>query len=251
MSPAQRAQPARPTERPAGAPPPAGFPWPRIVLPHGWERALAVSWGSGAAAAAALALSPAWEAVPPVVLPYLPIDLRFFAVAGVFPLVHLFMRWAKWPTPAMALPSLALLFAVATHWQGSAILGLFTPLEAAQPGQRVQLLRGLLTGASLLLALMAMMDRGRARAEHLVREAGLPEDQIRVLRKVADAHAAKVIGFTGASFVALLLVALVSDGWVGAERAPLPELLGAALAVGVAVLLFPGAVGLGARRADR
>jgi hypothetical protein len=211
-------------------------------------RGLALAAASGIAATVALLLSPSFADVGPVPLPLVPLDARLVLLPSFFPFLHLAFARTRWPLPALVLPAMALLAAGLAHWQGSVVLGLLGDLPGSGAGERVDLPRTLASGASLLLALAASLERGALRLAALARKAGVPEPQLDALAGVADAHARRTLGFAAAAFVGLALLARVGDAGLGRAQAPLAELAGAALAVGVAVLLFPGVI---TRRAAR
>jgi hypothetical protein len=212
-----------------------------VPLPFATLRGLGLAAGSGAFATAALALSPFGSQVPPVYLPYTQVDVGLLVLPVLFAAASVMFARSRWPWPALALPSLALGLAAAAHWQASALLGLFTNLPGTEAGTRVDLVRVGCSGASLLLALAASLERGQQRFLALAREAGVLPGRAAHAARVAELQGARTLGFTGAAFVALLFAARVGDSALGGARAPVPELVGAALAVGVAVLLFPRA----------
>lgn len=213
---------------------------PDPVVEH--LRAATLAAASGAAATAALLLSPVGQGIPPIELPPWPIDLRLVLLPSIFTVAHVTLARVRWPIPALVLPALALLVASIAHFQASALVDFLTAFQGSEAGERIDLLPTLATGASLLLALAASLDRARDKMASLARRAGAPEHSIAHLRAAATAQANQTLGFAGAAFVAFALVARVGDAAFGGAQAPLPELVGAAVAVGVAVLLFPGVV---------
>lgn len=203
-------------------------------------RASGLAFASGVAATLALLTSPLGQAVGPIEVPPWPIDLRLLLLPSVFTFAHVSLGRARWPTPALVLPGLALLVAGACHVQASAIVDFLTAFQGSSPGERIDLVPVLASGASLVLALAAAMDRGAARMSVLARKAGATEESLVHLRTAAAMQGGRTLGFTAAALVALTLIARLGDAALGGQRAPFPELLGAAVAVGVAVLLFPG-----------
>jgi hypothetical protein len=210
-----------------------------LPLPGFSWRGSSLAAGSGVCATVALLVSPIGEQFPPIVLPYLPVDLRWVTLPALFVLMHAGVARSKWPRPALMLPALALLFAGIAHVQASAVLG-FLGLEGSQPGERIDLLRGFLSGASLLLALAAMLDRSADRVGSIARRAGATSESVDALLTHAERQAERTLGFAGAAFVTFLLAARIGDTLVGGERAPLPEVVGVGVALMVALLLFPG-----------
>ncbi|HEV8361587.1 MAG TPA: hypothetical protein VGR28_14155 [Candidatus Thermoplasmatota archaeon] len=202
-------------------------------------RAVALAALSGVAATVAWLLSPAGRDIPELPLPYVGIDLRLIALPALFPLLHAAAAPARWPRPALVLPGLALTVAAVSHANSSALFALLG-LEGAAPGDRVDLLRAAASGASLLLALGASFDRAADRLAGIAERAHVPQERVLALERAAWAHAERVLGFGGAAMVALLLAARAGDAAVGGAQAVLPELVGAGVAVVVAVLLFPG-----------
>lgn len=221
---------------------------PDPVLEH--LRSAGLAFASGAAATVAFLTSPLGQGLGPIEAPTIPIDLRLVLLPSIFVFLHVTLGGARWPLPALILPGLALLVAAMNHFQASALIDFLTALRGAEEGERIDLLPVLASGASLLIALAASMDRAQTKMGRLARKAGAPGEAIAELRAAGQVQAARTLGFTGAAFVALAFIARVGDAAFGGQRAPLPELLGALVAVGVAALLFPGVwSGLAARRA--
>lgn len=212
-------------------------------------RSAGLAFASGGAATVAFLLSPLGQAVGPIELPTIPLDLRLVLLPSIFVFLHVTLGAARWPLPALVLPGLALLVAAMNHLQASALVDFLTAFRFAEQGERIDLVAVLASGASLLIALAASMDRAQVKVGRLARKAGAPAEAIAELRAAGQVQAARTLGFTAAAFVALTLLARLGDGAFGGERAPLPELLGAVVAVGVAALLFPGVWGSLARRA--
>lgn len=216
-----------------------------VPLPGFSVRASGLAAASGFAGTLALLLSPLAEGFEPMPVPFVPLlDLRWIALPALFVVLHASVARSKWPRPALLLPGLALSVAAIAHLNSTAILGLLG-MEGSLPGQRVDLVRTAASGASLLLALAAMLDRAGDRVVAIAKRAGATTPRLHALERMADKQASLTLGFATAAFIAFLLVARIGDAAIGGERAPLPEILGVVLAVGVAVLLFPG---LAARR---
>ncbi len=192
---------------------------------------------SGVLATVALLISPIVGTLPPIVPPYLPIDLRLVTAPILFTATYLFTSRARWPTSATSLVALALASAIGAHIHASAALS-FAGVEWAQPGTRINPIAMAFSVGSVLLALVIALERASDRFAEVAQARGLPTEEIAQARKRGDRLRQEALTTAGISIVALSLVLRIVDQISGGQELPLNEVFALAVILGLGAVLI-------------
>lgn len=209
-----------------------GSPFRKPSLRH-----VALAAFAGALATFALLQSPIFGNVPPIVPPYVPIDLRIVLLPITFALTQALAPSLDWPGRGVATLGLAVSTAVAAHVHASAALD-FVGLPWAAPGTRVDLIGLGASLGSILSALVVTLETGRDRFSVRLRERGVPEAEIETARELGDQLIASSLTTAGLAIAVLALALRIVDRFVGGESLPIPEVLALALVLGLGAVLL-------------
>lgn len=200
------------------------------------RRWLAFGVLAGGLSVLGLARSSWWALVPPVLVPYVPVDLRvlvpFIFVAGAAGA----SRWLPWPGPGLVPAGAAVSAALVARLPASSVLA-----AAGWPGARGGLdVAPLGLAASLAAVLVALhmgLEAAWRHAAGRLQARGLPREEARLLARRGRDLARS--GTLAAGIVAggLAAVLPLARGLVGGRTLPLPEVVGVLLVLAVAVVV--------------
>lgn len=205
---------------------------------NGRARRVGMAAASGAAATLAAFFNPFLAGMPPIILPYVPLDVRFLALPVLFASLQAMAPYMGWPARGVATLGPATLVAIGNHFHTSTLF-FVGGAPWALPGASVHLPGLAGTTLSLLLALAVTFEVGRERFAERALERGLPETQVDLARTAADRLARRSIVTVAGALVVLGLGLRLLGRLVQGTALPLYEV--GALALSLAV----GAVYIG------
>lgn len=207
----------------------------------GRARRVAMAAVSGAGATLAAFFNPFVVGLPPIVLPYVPLDVRFVFLPVLFAILQALAPYMGWPARGVATLGPATLLAVANHFHTSTLFA-FAGAPWALPGASVNLIALAGTGISLLSGLAVTFEVGRERFAERALERGIPEAQVDLARTTGDRITREsLVTVAGALAVLGLGLSLVGRLVQGAAL-PLHEVgaLAVALALGAVYIGVQG-----------
>lgn len=196
---------------------------------------------AGTAATLALIASPLFASLGPILVPYVPIDVRWVVLPAAFALLQLVSEHVRWPAPATGTLAAGATSAVLANLHASQVLT-FLGVGWAQPGMQVDLLALAASLAALGLGLWIAFDAARERFNRQIVDRGLAPADVEPTSRWARSRARETIAVAGVAVAVLALVVRLSGGLVGATSMPLPGLaaIGLVLALGALMLGLPG-----------
>lgn len=186
--------------------------------------------------------SPMGQAIPPLVPPRVPIDLRFVTLPVTFALTLVVGSNTRWPGPPAGVLALAIGNAVASNLHSSASLA-YTGVAWANEG-RIDLVALLASVGAVLLALLIALELGQERFARAVTKAGVPEEETRNARARGTVLIQGSLTTAAIAVAGLALAARIVLEWSGDKRLPLPEVFALAVVLGVAAVML-GVRGIG------
>lgn len=212
---------------PEDAGPPTGVYWRHVGL-----AALA-----GVFATLAALRSPILGTMPPIVVPYVPLDLRFVVLPATFALAQAIAPQMGWPGRATVTLGLAVFSAIAAHIHASAALA-FAGVGWAEPGTRIGLVGLGASLASVLAALAITLETGRDRLASQLADRGLPVEEIDQARGHGSALVSEALATAAVAVAVLALGLRIADQFVGGGSLPLPEIFALAVVLGLGAVLL-------------
>lgn len=186
-------------------------------------------------------LSSPLVAVPPVVPPYVPIDVRWLALPIGFALVQFAAEGLAWPGPATTVLGLTVLAGVGANLHASQVLA-FLGVPWASGGTAIPLVALAGSLAGICLGLWIAFDRAHERFREQAIERGVPVERLEAVTPTARATAREAIAVAALAVAGLGLTVRLAGRAVADTALPLPE-VGAIL-----VVLAAGALLLGVPR---
>jgi hypothetical protein len=191
---------------------------------------------AGLLATVGLLFSPVLGGLPPIVPPYVPVDLRWLVLPVAFVALQLVAEHLVWPAPATSVLGAALLAALGANVHTSQVLA-YLGVPWARSGASVDLL-GLATSlGALAVGLGTAFDAAHERFRGQLVDRGVEERRLAPVTVLAQAQARRAIAAAVLAVAGLgLLVRLVGQV-LGGTAVPLPELAAIALALVAGALL--------------
>lgn len=196
---------------------------------------------AGTAATLALLASAIVAALPPIFVPYVPLDLRWVALPVAFPLLQLVSEHVRWPAPATGTLAAGTTSIVLANLHASQVLT-YLGVAWAQPGMHVDLLALAASLAVVGLGLWIAFDAAHERFREQMVTRGLAPADVEPISRWARSRARETIAVAGVAVAALALLVRLSGRVVGGTSVPLPGLaaIGLVLALGALMLGLPG-----------
>lgn len=198
----------------------------------GRGRHVALAALAGALATVAATQSPILAALPPLVPPYVALDLRFMILPGAFALSEAVLGRQDGAAGGVATLVPATGAAVANHVHASATLA-FAGTPWATSGVGANPLALAATGASVLVALAVTFETGRERFALEARARGVADEQIDRAREVAGRLTRSSLATAAAGLAVLGLGLRLADRLVAGTAIPLHEVAALALVLGL------------------
>jgi hypothetical protein len=189
-----------------------------------------------------LLASPIGAAVPPLVPPKVPIDLRFVSLPLTYVLTLVVGANTRWPGPPAGVLTLALGSALTANLHSSASLA-YTGVDWADEG-RIDLVALFATVAAVLLALLIALELARERFVRAAVRAGVPEEEANAARSRGTALIQGSLATSALAVAVLAFVARIVIEFSGERRLPLPEVFALAVVLAVAAVMM-GVRGIG------
>lgn len=192
---------------------------------------------AGLLATIALLLSPLLGNLPPLVPPYVPIDLRFVVLPALFALLQGASEHVTWPGQATTLLGATVLVSVSANVHASEVLA-YLGVPWAQGGTAVDLGALAASLAAVLVGLGVAFDAAHERLCRQLRERGLPEERLAPATRLATRQARDAIAVAGLAAAGLAVLVRLLDTALGGRAAPFPQLAAILLVVAAGALLL-------------
>lgn len=195
---------------------------------------------AGALGTLALLTSPLLAGLPPIVLPYVPIDLRWVLLPVAFAVLQAFVEHVRWPGPAIGTLSAGASLAVLANLHASQVLS-FLGVGWAQGGMEIDLVAMAGSLAVVALGLWIAFDAAHERFRRQLVDRGLDAEELAETTGWARERAREAIALSSVAVAGLALAIRLSGQALGGRMAPLPGLaaIGVALALGALLLGLP------------
>lgn len=193
---------------------------------------------AGLIATLGLLVSPLGGALPPIVPPYVPVDLRWLVLPIAFAGLQGAAEHLAWPAPATTVLGAGLMAALAANVHASQVLS-FLGVGWARPGPRIDLLALAAGIAVVCLGLWIAFDVAHERFRDQLVERGLDPGGLDGVSRRARAQARQALALAGLATAGLALAIRLLGRGLGGAAIPLPE-LGAILLVLAAGALLVG-----------
>lgn len=199
-----------------------------------WHVGLAA--GAGVLATIAALTSPILGSTPPIVPPYLPIDLRLVGLPFFFALTQALAPRMGWPGRATATLGLAVFAGITAHVHTSAALS-YAGVAWASPGTHVDLVGIAATIGSILLALVIALETGQARLTRSLDRRGLPADEVETARAHGDRLKRTALTTAGFAIAVLALTVRIAGTFLGGNSLPMADIVALAVVLGLGAVL--------------
>ena len=192
---------------------------------------------AGALATVAVATSPIVVGMPPIVVPYVPIDLRVLVLPVLFAGLQGGTELARWPAPAAGTLVPGLGVAGLANLHTSQVLA-FLGVGWARPGAAIDLTAMAACLGLVALGLGVAFDAARERFRTEMIDRGLAGEAVDPVVEWAGQRSRDAIAVSLVAVAALALVVRVAGGALGSAAVPLPGLAAIVLALGTGALLL-------------
>lgn len=195
---------------------------------------------AGLLVSVALLVSPLLGQLPPLFVPYVPIDLRFVILPATFALLQLGSEHLAWPTPATSILGTSVLAAIAANLHASEVLA-YLGVAWARGGAQVDLATFAPSLAAVLVALWIAFDAAHDRFCASLVDRGVDEALLDPVTRVARGRAREAVAVAGLAAAGLGLVLGLAGTVLAGRSLPFPELvaIGMVLAAGALLLGLP------------
>lgn len=194
---------------------------------------------SGLLATIGLLFSPLAASVPPIVFPYVPIDLRWMALPVALAGAQLVGEQVRWPGPATATLTLGVPLAAAVNLSTSQVL-FYLGVGWARPGMEIDLVAFASSLGVVAIGLWIALDAARERFADEMLARGLDRVSLTGTLAAAGRTGREAIAIGGLAAAGLALTVRLAAG-LGGTSVPVPEIaaIGLALAAGALLLGLP------------
>lgn len=195
---------------------------------------------AGAIGTLAVLTSPLIAGLPPIVVPYVPADLRWIVLPVAFAGLQAFVEHVRWPAPAIGTLSAGASLAVLANLHASQVLA-YLGVGWAQGGMEIDLV-GLAGSLGVVaVGLWIAFDAAHERFRQQLETRGLDPEQVAETTRWARGRAREAIALSSIAVAGLALVIRLSGQALGGRVVPLPGLaaIGVALALGALLLGLP------------
>lgn len=195
---------------------------------------------AGSLGTLALLASPLLAGLPPIVVPYVPIDLRWVMLPVAFAGLQGFVEHVRWPGAAIGTLSAGASLAVLANLHASQVLS-FLGVGWAQGGMEIDLVAMAGSLATVALGLWIAFDASHERFRQQLVDRGLDAEDLAETTRWARGRAREAVALSSIAVAGLALAIRLSGQAVGGRVVPLPGLaaIGLALAFGALLLGLP------------
>lgn len=199
-------------------------------------QAIALALLAGVLATIAALRSPILGGVPPIVLPYVPIDLRLLLLPALFAGTEAMAPFLGWPGRAVATLGAAVFSGLLAHLHVSAALS-FAGTPWAVSGTRIDLVGFGATLGSVLSALAITLETARGSVREEAIDRGIPEDELGLVDELGGHVMQAALTTSGLAIAVLAITVRIADTFLAGGSVPLAGLAALALVLALGAVL--------------